>query len=94
MTTTELYRIRIALVQVFLLKHGYDGILLSRVDNYAMVTGGKRNFIYTYGDMGANSFFVSRDGHGCCCTVFTWCGDMECIAGFAQGENWAWIFCG
>ena len=64
MTAAELYRIRIALVQAFLIKHDYDGILLGRVDNYAMVTGGKRNYINTYGDMGANSFFVNRDGVG------------------------------
>ena len=64
MTATALYKTRIALLQTWLQDNNYDGILLSRVDNYAMATGGKQNYINTYGDIGANSFFVSRDGKG------------------------------
>ena len=62
MTEVELFRVRIALLQAFLNENDYDGILLSRADNYAMATGGKRNFVYTVGDMGANALFVTRGG--------------------------------
>jgi Xaa-Pro aminopeptidase len=62
MNENELFRVRLALVQAFLNEHGYDGILLSRADNFAMATGGKRNYIWTYGDLGANSLFVNQDG--------------------------------
>ncbi len=64
MTVAELriFRVRIALIQAFLLEQGYDGILLSRVDNFAMATGGKRNFVPTATDMGASSLFVTKDG--------------------------------
>lgn len=58
----ELFRVRLALLQSFLREEGYDGILLSRADNFAMATGGKRNYIWTYGDLGANSLFVRSDG--------------------------------
>jgi antitoxin VapB len=62
MNEVELFEVRRALVQAFLREHGYDGILLSRADNFAMATGGKRNYIWTYGDLGANSLFVTKDG--------------------------------
>lgn len=62
MTDAELFRIRIALVQAFLREKNLDGVLFSRVDNFAMATGGKRNYIWTYGDLGANSLFVNREG--------------------------------
>ena len=62
MNEVELFRVRIALVQAFLREHGYDGILLSRVDNFAMATGGKRNYVNFASDMGANSLFVTKDG--------------------------------
>jgi len=62
MTDQELFRVRIALVQVFLRDNGYDGILLSRVDNFAMATGGKRSYVGTFTDLGACSLFVTRDG--------------------------------
>ncbi len=62
MTEVELFRVRVALVQAFLREHQYDGILLSRVDNFAMATGGKRNYVNFASDMGANSLFVAKDG--------------------------------
>lgn len=65
MTEQELFRIRNALVQTFLRDNGYDGILLSRVDNFAMATGGKRNYVGTFTDIGASSLFVTRDGRAC-----------------------------
>lgn len=62
MNEVELFRVRLALLQAFLRENHYDGILLSRADNFAMATGGKRNYIYTYSDLGANSLFVTSKG--------------------------------
>ena len=62
MSYIDLFRARIALVQAFLVANKYDGILLSRADNFAMATGGKRNWVWTAGDLGANSLFVTRNG--------------------------------
>lgn len=58
----ELFRVRVALIQAFLRENGFDGILLSRADNFAMATGGKRNYIWMYSDLGANSLFVTKKG--------------------------------
>ena len=62
MTERDLFRVRIALVQAFLRDNQYDGVLLSRVDNFAMATGGKRNYVYTMGDIGVCSLFVTAGG--------------------------------
>lgn len=62
MNARKLFRIRTALVQAMLQDHGLDGILLNRVDNFAAVTGGRRNYINTYTDAGANSIAITRDG--------------------------------
>lgn len=62
MTEQELFRVRVALVQAFLREHGHDGVLLSRADNFAMATGGKRNYVSTYSDLGASALFVRKDG--------------------------------
>lgn len=62
MTDNQLFSIRIALIQAFLRRNGYDGVLLSRVDNFAMATGGRRNHIYTASEMGVCSLFITRDG--------------------------------
>jgi Xaa-Pro aminopeptidase len=62
MTDHELFRTRIALVQCFLQKHDYDAILLNRADNFAMATGGKRNFVPRFTDMGAAGLLVTRKG--------------------------------
>lgn len=59
---TSLFRIRIALIQAFLREQGHDGLLITRPDNFAMATGGKRNYIWTHSDTGANSLFVDREG--------------------------------
>ena len=58
----ELFRVRIGLLQVFLKEHKYDGILLSRADNFAMATAGKRNYVSLCSDMGASSLFVTQKG--------------------------------
>lgn len=58
----ELFQVRIALIQAFLQENAFDGILLSRVDNFAMATGGKRNYIWVATDAGANSLFVTKEG--------------------------------
>jgi Xaa-Pro aminopeptidase len=39
MTSQELFQIRQALLQTYLRERGYDGVLLSRADNFAMATG-------------------------------------------------------
>ncbi|MBN2307990.1 MAG: hypothetical protein JXR94_03405, partial [Candidatus Hydrogenedentes bacterium] len=66
MNEVELFRVRIALIQSYLMEHDYDGILLSRVDNYAMATGGKRNYVSISSDLGANALFVTKDGQVYC----------------------------
>jgi len=62
MTERDLFRVRIALIQAFLREKKYDGVLLSRVDNFATATGGKRNYVYIMGDAGVCSLFVTADG--------------------------------
>ncbi|HOV73115.1 MAG TPA: M24 family metallopeptidase [Candidatus Hydrogenedentes bacterium] len=62
MTELRLFHARLALIQAFLRQQKHDGILLSRVDNFAMATGGKRNYVSTATDMGACSLFVTKDG--------------------------------
>jgi len=63
MTDHQLFTVRIALIQAFLRRNNFDGILLGRVDNFAMATGGRRNHIYTASEMGVCSLFVTRDGN-------------------------------
>jgi antitoxin VapB len=62
MTSDLLFRARVALFQAFLRETGRDGILLSRVDNFAAATGGLRNYINAYSDLGANSLAITKDG--------------------------------
>ena len=58
----ELFHVRTALIQAFLRERKLDGVLLTRPDNFAMATGGKRNYIWTHTDLGANALFVHHDG--------------------------------
>ena len=58
----DLFQVRTALIRTFLVEKGLDGVLLTRADNFAMATGGRRNYIWTYTDAGANALFVHRDG--------------------------------
>lgn len=62
MEDISLFRVRIALIQAFLRANRLDGILLSRVDNFAMATGGKRNYVSIAADVGACSLFVDQAG--------------------------------
>ena len=62
MTDQELFQLRKGLIQVFLRRHNYDGILLSRIDNFAMATGGKRNYVNLASESGACSLFITRGG--------------------------------
>ena len=62
MSNLALFQIRQALIELFLRDHGYDGLLITRPDNFAMATGGRRNYIWTYSDVGANAFFVTNTG--------------------------------
>lgn len=65
MHDAELFQTRVAMVQAFLRKHQYDGILLSRADNFAMATGGARNYVNVAADGGASSLFIDKDGKAC-----------------------------
>ncbi len=65
MSEKELFAVRQALVQTYLRERGLDGVLLSRSDNFAMATGGRRNYIWTYADCGANALYVPRGGTAC-----------------------------
>lgn len=58
----QLFRVRIALIQAYLRERKFDGVLLTRPDNFAMATGGKRNYIWTHTDLGSNALFVDKDG--------------------------------
>ncbi|GMW03973.1 MAG: hypothetical protein AMXMBFR84_51070 [Candidatus Hydrogenedentota bacterium] len=62
MSSAELFRIRVTLVQAWLRDRGYDGVLLTRHDNFSMATGGKRNYIYTMSELGSNSLFITKEG--------------------------------
>jgi antitoxin VapB len=62
MTTPTLFETRIRLVQHLLRQRGWDGILINRADNFAMATGGKRNYVSTHCDVGACGIFVPSEG--------------------------------
>lgn len=62
MTDHELFTLRIALVQAYLARAGHDGIILSRIDNFAMATGGRRNHVSSAAEVGAASLYVPRAG--------------------------------
>ena len=62
LTDKELFKVRIALLQAYLQEREYDGILLNRPDNFAMATGGRRNWVYLHADRGAYSLYVQADG--------------------------------
>ncbi len=66
MTDSELFQVRVALIQAFLRERNCDGILLSRVDNFAMATGGKRNYVNIMGDGGVCSLFIDKEGRAYC----------------------------
>lgn len=59
---STLFDMRVALVQHVLRENGWDGILLNRVDNFAMATGGKRNYVSTQSTLGACGLFVPATG--------------------------------
>ena len=65
MHDVEVFRVRLGLIQAFLRKNQYDGILLSRVDNFAMATGGKQNYVNIAGEEGGCSLFVDADANAC-----------------------------
>ena len=62
MINQELFKVRQALLQTYLRERGYDGVLLSRADNFAMATGGRRNYFWTHGDVGSNAIYVPAEG--------------------------------
>jgi len=62
MTRRDLFRVRIAMLQAYMAESGLDGVLLNRVDNFAMATGGKRNYVNLFQDGGVCGLFVTKDG--------------------------------
>ncbi len=62
MSAASLFDTRTRLVQHLLRKRGWDGILINRADNFAMATGGKRNYVSTHCDAGACGIFVPAEG--------------------------------
>lgn len=60
--TPTLFELRVALIQDLLRRNHWDGILLNRADNFAMATGGKRNYVSIQSDVGACGLFIPRDG--------------------------------
>lgn len=62
MDEVALFRVRTSMIGLLLRERGYDGLLITRPDNFAMATGGKRNYIYTHSDVGSNALFVDREG--------------------------------
>lgn len=65
MTDSGLFDARVALLRLFMEDAGLGGLLLSRCDNFAMATGGKRNYVSVGTDTGANSLFVPLHGPVC-----------------------------
>lgn len=53
---------RITLLQYLMKARGWNGILLNRIDNFAMATGGARNYVSTQADLGACGVFLQDDG--------------------------------
>lgn len=62
MTPAPLFDNRIRMVQRLLRQRGWPGILITRADNFAMVTGGKRNYVSTHSDLGACGLFIPAEG--------------------------------
>jgi len=62
MNELKLFEVRKALVRAFLRERGLDGLLVTRSDNYAMATGGKRNYVYGASDYGASALYIGVDG--------------------------------
>lgn len=62
MNEAEHFSARTRLVQHLVRKQGWDGILINRADNFAMATGGRRNYVSTHCDVGACGIFVPREG--------------------------------
>lgn len=62
MAPQSLLESRITLLQELLQRNGWRGILLNRIDNFAMATGGARNYVSTQADLGACGIFIQDDG--------------------------------
>lgn len=61
-TEQDNFQMRIALLRIFMRNNGYDAVLLSRADNFAMATGGKRNYVSVGSDLGAASLLITKEG--------------------------------
>ncbi|MCF6286163.1 MAG: hypothetical protein L3K26_13375 [Candidatus Hydrogenedentes bacterium] len=62
MSFTPTLQSRLTLLQALLKNNGWNGILLNRIDNFAMLTGGARNYVSTQADLGACGIFAQDDG--------------------------------
>ncbi len=62
MATPSLLETRALLLKELLQRNGWQGILLNRIDNFAMATGGARNYVSTQADLGACGIFIQEDG--------------------------------
>lgn len=62
MASPDLLQTRVSLLKELLRDRGWNGILLNRIDNFAMATGGARNYVSTQADAGACGIFIQDDG--------------------------------
>lgn len=62
MTTPTLLDTRIRMIQHLAAVEGWSGILINRSDNFAMATGGKRNYVSTHSDLGACGIYIPAEG--------------------------------
>ena len=53
LSESELFRVRVAMIQSVLRNESLGAVLITRPDNYAMATGGKRNYVNIATDAGA-----------------------------------------
>jgi len=62
MPSPTLQAARLSLLQALLQRRGWRGILLNRIDNFAMATGGARNYVSTQADTGVCGIFIEDTG--------------------------------
>ena len=62
LSESELFRVRVAMIQSVLRNESLEAVLITRPGNYAMATGGKRNYVNFATDAGANGLVVTKEG--------------------------------
>ncbi len=53
--------IKIERVRKYIRENGLSGVLISKVSNFAWLTGGKRNFVALYGEKGVCSILITQN---------------------------------